>query len=125
MCLWKRSANKLIDTDLGYNLFAIHGIELQLTQSLFLIIIEMWNFLKFQFSSVNPRSLFLSQWFYFEFQQLYDQRQESKDSNIKPAMVQEVHSILYSSDTSLQWAASHFTLMHNLLYIWLSELGAA
>ena len=37
----------------------------------------------------------------------------------------EIYSILYSSKTSLQWAAPHLTLMYNLLYIWLSELGAS
>ena len=63
---------------------------------------------------------FLFQRFYFDFQQLYSHLQ-SKDSNIKPVTVKEVLSILYSSETSLQWAAPHLTLM----YIRLSEPRAA
>ena len=47
------------------------------------------------------------------------------ESNIKPVMVKEVESILYSSETSLQWAAPYLTLAHNFLYIRLSEPGAA
>ena len=55
--------------------------------------------------------------FYFEFQQVYSQWQEITDSNIKPVTVKELYSILYSSETSLQWAASHLTLLHTFLYI--------
>ena len=43
--------------------------------------------------------------------------------NYKPVAVKEVLSILYSFETSLQWAASHLTHMHDLLYIRLSEPG--
>ena len=49
--------------------------------------------------------------------------QESKEWNIKPVMAKEVLSMLYSSETSLQWPAPHLALMHNLLYIRLSEPG--
>ena len=35
-------------------------------------------------------SIFLFQWFYFEFQQLYSQSQESKDSNFEPVTVKKV-----------------------------------
>ena len=38
----------------------------------------------------EPSIYFLFQWFYFEFQQLYSQWQESKDTNIKPVTVKEV-----------------------------------
>ena len=63
----------------------------------------------------------LFQWFYFEFQQLYSQCQESNDLNIKPVTVKEVVSILYLSETSLRLAAPHLTHLHNFLYIRLSE----
>ena len=46
---------------------------------------------------------------------------ESKDSNIKPVTVKEVQSILYSSETLLQWAAPHLTPMYNFLDNQLSE----
>ena len=68
---------------------------------------------------------FLFQWFDFEFQQLYSQWQESKDSNIKIVSVKEVLSILYSFETTLQWAAPHLNPMHSFLYIRLSKPGAA
>ena len=63
----------------------------------------------------------LFQWFHFDIQQLYSERQESKDSNIKP--VKEVNP--YFIRPTLRWAASHLSLMHNFLYIRMSEPGAA
>ena len=52
------------------------------------------NSLKFKNKSLEDK-IFLFQWSYFEFQQLYSQWQESKDSNIKPVTVKEVLSILH------------------------------
>ena len=42
------------------------------------------------YSVIREVAVFLFQWFYFEFQQLYSQWQESKDSNIKPVTVKEM-----------------------------------
>ena len=42
------------------------------------------------FKRYHNKSFFLFQWFYFEFQQLYSQWHESKDSNIKPVTDKEM-----------------------------------
>ena len=47
-----------------------------------------------------------------------NRNQMSNDSNIKPATVKEGLSILYPSETSLQWTAIHLTFVHGFLCIW-------
>ena len=61
----------------------------------------------------NRTLYFLFQW-YFEYQQLNSQGQESKDSNIKPVTVKVMSCYPYFIRP---------TLMHNFLYIRLSEPG--
>ena len=57
------------------------------------------------------------QWFYFEFQQLYSQWQESKDSNINPVTIKKCYPDFIRLRLRCNGNTTHLTPMHNFLYI--------